>query len=255
MGGLDALPMAGDASPYAALGLKPGADSAAVEQAYKRLIKRYHPDRAGGDAKRAAEITQAYRELRGPGAKDALEFNEMDQASHPRFSRIGGAVAAAGALLILLLASGPVSRLRAVPSLPLGQIPADRTPADVMDQPLAAATIDKSVGEAVRLSRTSDEMALASASRDCHHQLRLEPSLAALDRCAAFDDAVVLLQDRDPLRDQGPFSEIAVTGRQWSAAQALSDDNLAIDGRLDRIRLKVELALAPAPTPATGNEL
>jgi len=91
----------------------------------------------------------------------------------------------------------------------------------------------------------------------CHHQLRLEPSLAALDRCAAFDDAVVLLQDRDPLRDQGPFSEIAVTGRQWSAAQALSDDNLAIDGRLDRIRLKVELALAPAPTPepATGNEL
>src|SRR6185312_17119320 len=138
--------------------------------------------------------------------------NEMDQAAHPRFSRIGGAVAAAGALLILLLASGPVSRLRAVPSLPLGQIPADRTPADVMDQPLAGVTIDKSVGEAVRLSRTSDEMALASASRDCHHQLRLQPSLAALDRCAAFDDAVVLLQDRDPLRDQGPFSEIAVTG-------------------------------------------
>ena len=70
-----------------------------------------------------------------------------------------------------------------------------------------------------------------------------------LDRCAAFDDAVVQLQDRDPLRDQGPFSELAVTGRQWSAASALSDDYLAIDGRLDQIRLRVELALAPQSPP------
>jgi hypothetical protein len=35
-----------------------------------------------------------------------------------------------------------------------------------------------------------------------------------------------------------------------SAASTLSDDSLAIDGRLDRIRLHVELALAPmAPPP------
>jgi hypothetical protein len=244
--------MAGDASAYAALGLEPGADSAAVEQAYKRLIKRYHPDREGGDARRAAEITEAYRELRGTSARDALELNELDPARDPRFSRIGAAMALAGAVLILLLASGPISRLRAVPSLPLGRVAADAGTADLLDQPLAEAAIDRSVGDALRLSRKSDEMALASASRDCHHRLKLEPSLAELDRCAAFDDAVVLLQDRDPLRDQGPFSEIAVTGRQWSAAQALSDDNLAIDGRLDRIRLKVELALAPPPEPANA---
>jgi hypothetical protein len=87
-------------------------------------------------------------------------------------------------------------------------------------------------------------MALASASRDCHHQLRSQPSLIQLDRCAAFDDAVVQLEDRDPLRDQGPFSELAVTGRIWSGATALSDDSVAIDGRLDRIRLRVEQALA-----------
>jgi hypothetical protein len=124
-----------------------------------------------------------------------------------------------------------------------------------MDQPLVGVAINRSVGAAVRLSRTADEMALSGASRDCHRRLRLEPSLAALDGCAAFDDAVVLLQDRDPLRDQGPFSEIAVTGRQWSAAQALSDDNLAIDGRLDRIRLKVELTLAPTiPPPPPRSE-
>ena len=113
-----------------------------------------------------------------------------------------------------------------------------------MDRPLAAGVIDSSVREARHLSVTRDEMALAAASRDCHHKMRAGPSLEQLDRCAAFDDAVVQLQDRDPLRDQGPFSEIAVTSRQMIAASTLSDDSLAIDGRLDRIRLRVELALA-----------
>ena len=47
-------------------------------------------------------------------------------------------------------------------------------------------------------------MALASASRDRHQQLRRDRSLLQLGRCAAFGDAVVQLQDRDPLRDQGP---------------------------------------------------
>ncbi len=242
--------MAGDASAFAALGLEPGADSAAVEKAYKALIKRYHPDREGGDARRAAEITKAYRELSGPAAREALEFNEIDSTPTPSFTWIGAALALTGAVLILVLATGPISRLTAVPRLPLGHVPPAAQASDLMDQPLAGTAIDRSVGEAVRLSRTSDEMALASASRDCHHRLRLAPTLAGLDRCAAFDDAVVLLQDRDPLRDQGPFSEIAVTGRQWSGAQALSDDNLAIDSRLDRIRLKVEMALAPQPEPA-----
>ena len=64
------------------------------------------------------------------------------------------------------------------------------------------------------------------------------------------------LQDRDPLRDQGPFAPLAVTGRQWSAATTLSDDYLAIDGRLDQIRLRVEMELAaqlPPIAPATGD--
>ena len=124
--------------------------------------------------------------------------------------------------------------------------------ADPMDRPLNLAAIDASASSALLLSRTSDEMALASTSRDCHHILRSNPSLLQLDRCAAFDDAVVQLQDRDPLRDQGPFSELAVTGRLWSGATALSDDYVAIDGRLDRIRLRVELALAPAMEPRSN---
>jgi hypothetical protein len=96
---------------------------------------------------------------------------------------------------------------------------------------------------------TRDESTLAEASRDCSRRFRDDPGTAMLDRCAAFDDAVIGLEDRDPLRDEGPFAPLAVTGRQWSAASSLSDDDLAIDGRLDRIRLRVELALAPQMAP------
>ena len=241
--------MPADASAYATLGLKPDADAAAIDRAYRDLIKRYHPDRQGGDPSRAAEINRAYRELKAPAAKDALILNELDAVAESRFTWAGAALATVGAVLIILLAAGPISRQVAVPQLPLGLAANPVRTADLMGQPLAGRAIAASVSEAARLARSSDEMALAGASRDCHHQLRLSPTLEALDRCAAFDDAVVLLQDRDPLRDQGPFSEIAVTGRQWSAAQALSNDNLAIDSRLGRIRLEVELALAPPTEP------
>lgn len=241
--------MAGDGSAYATLGLEPGADSSAIEQAYRKLIKKHHPDRQGGDSRRAAEIIQAYRELRAEkNLKDPLELNEEWALQHGR-SGVWVAVALMLALSValLLLVTGPLSSL----ALPNGQRersihgPASASAPDTMDQPLHLSAIDGAARQALQIARTRDEMALASASRDCHHLLRSRPSLLQLDRCAAFDDAVVQLEDRDPLRDQGPFSELAVTGRIWSAASALSDDSLAIDGRLDRIRLRVEEALAP----------
>jgi hypothetical protein len=246
--------MAGDASAYAALGVEPGADSTTIEQAYKRLIKEHHPDRAGGDARRAAEINRAYRELRAArNLKDPLELNEQWPGA-PGDGR-GWAAAALIVLVavgLLLLLTGPLSRLVASEGVRVaaGRDKALAAGADPMDQPLHVAAIDGAAQHALHLARTADEMALASASRDCHHQLRSDPSLLQLDRCAAFDEAVVQLEDRDPLRDQGPFSELAVTGRIWSGAAALSDDSVAIDGRLDRIRLRVEVALAPAIPPA-----
>jgi len=245
--------MAGDASAYAALGVEPNADSATIEAAYKRLIKEHHPDRRGGDAARAAEIIRAYREIRAErNLKDPLELNE-DWPVQPGGSR-------AWVIMALLLAIGVGLLLITQPSLSNAgnsRLIADRVRGapgvgDPMDQPLHTVAIDGAVRNALQLARSSDEMKLASASRDCHHVLRSDPSLLQLDRCAAFDDAVVQLQNRDPLRDQGPFSELAVTGRLWSGATALSDDYVAIDGRLDRIRLRVELALAPAMQPAAN---
>jgi hypothetical protein len=113
-----------------------------------------------------------------------------------------------------------------------------------MDVPLHGAAIEAGVRDAKHIAATRDEMGLAAESSHCHSRMRSDPDIAQLDRCAAFDDAVIQIQDRDPLRDRGPFSELAVTGRLWSSASTLSSDYLAIDGRLDRIKVQVELALA-----------
>src|SRR5690606_22068747 len=50
--------------PYAVLGVAPNASDAEIEQAYRRLISRHHPDRAGGVEARAREINRAYDRIR-----------------------------------------------------------------------------------------------------------------------------------------------------------------------------------------------
>lgn len=252
--------MAGDASAYAALGLTPGADPAAIDRAYKELIKQYHPDREGGDARRAAEINRAYRELRcSRDVDDELIVQEREPVdASPAGFRWARASALIGVAILLLVlfnkpASQAVKQLRGTTSSTrqIGEVAPRAIGSEIMNQPLDLASVDGGVRDAVQIARSRDEMALASASRDCHHQLRLKPNLAQLDRCAAFDDTVVQLQNRDPLRDRGPFSELAVTGRLRSAATLFSDDYLAIDSRLDRIRSRVERGLArPLQAPA-----
>lgn len=252
--------MTGRASAFATLGLAPGADSAAIEQAYKRLIKQHHPDREGGDATRAAEINRAYRELRGgKAATDPLEFNEDFGARDRRrawpLAVLAGA-AGIGAAVLIIGPSAPLTRTlsAATAPLPVRHGAASRA-ADPINDQLHVGAIDAAVREAVRLFRTKDEMALASASRECQRLFRDHPGTAMLDRCAAFDDAAVGLEDRDPLRDEGPFAPLAVTGRQWSAASALSDDDLGIDSRLDQIRLRVEMMLvSQVPPVAPANQ-
>jgi hypothetical protein len=248
--------MTGRISALAVLGLEPGADSGAVEQAYRRLIKQYHPDREGGDGGRAAEIIRAYRMLRGGRAvTDPLEFNQdlTRPGSRRRWPLAAAfAIAGVGAAVLVVGPSVPFSRslwaMRA--QLPVqSRADADKSMAEPMDEQLHVKAIDAAVSEALRLFATKDEMTLADASRECQVRFREDPGTSMLDRCAAFDDAVVGLEDRDPLRDEGPFAALAVTGRQWSAASALSTDDLEIDSRLGRIRLRVELLLAPQVDP------
>ena len=247
--------MVGDPSDFAALGLEPGADRDAVERAYRRLIKDHHPDREGGDAARASEITRAYRELREQRLHGGLEFNEP---LGPEHSRLGGAWLAtalvlAGGSLALIYSVGVGSPIieRSLAGTARALVPgAAERAAEPMQQPIDKAAVAAAIADARRIARSGDEMALTSESRACHDRFRDAPSLALLDRCAAFDDAVAVLQDRDPMRDRGAFSGLAVTSRQWSAAKGLSGDFIAIDNRLDQIRLQVELALAASAAPA-----
>ncbi|HEX3422895.1 MAG TPA: J domain-containing protein [Sphingomicrobium sp.] len=244
--------MAGRVSAFAVLGLEPGADAAAIEQAYKRLIKQHHPDRQGGDPTRAAEINRAYRELRGGKASnDPLEFNDDLAGGRARARWPIALLAVVAAAAGFVLGTDPGGSLRLSGQSPRAPVRHPAAPAapDPIAGELHVDEIDTAVNEAVRLNRTKDEIALANASRDCERDFRDKPGTRMLDRCAAFDDAVVGLEDRDPLRDGGPFAPLAVTGRQWSAASDLSDDSLAIDSRLDQIRLRVELALVPQVPP------
>jgi hypothetical protein len=251
--------MSGRSSAFVILGLQPGADAAAIEQAYKRLIKEHHPDRAGGDSVRAAEIIHAYRELRGGKAvTDPLEFNEDFDRRKRRAWPLAALLLAAtvGGALFVMGPSVPLTRplWAARAQTPPVHLNAQSAP-EPMNEPLHVQAIVAAVEDAMYLFRTKDEFALANSSRDCQRRFRQAPSTRTLDRCAAFDDAVVGLQDRDPLRDEGPFAALAVTGRQWSEASALSDDDLAIDDRLDSIRLRVDAALAPqvpAEAPASN---
>jgi hypothetical protein len=250
------------------LGLAPGAEWTAVERAYKTLIKTHHPDRAGGNAVRAAEINRAYRELRqerGARIEDHSwlepEISSGQRSGAGRWAGAAVAIAAGAALLVLL--TMPVSGLIDDFRMRAGQLDAlghrraisDAEVADPMTQPLVDAAIRDGIAKAAKLAKSKDEAAMAQASRDCHAQLRAKPSLAQLDRCAAFDDAIIQLQDRDPLRDDGPFGQVSVTARQMSSGGLLSDDYLAVDSRLARVRLQVELALAAKrPLPSLDTE-
>jgi hypothetical protein len=251
--------MGGVRSDLAVLGLEPGADRRAIDDAFKALMKQHHPDRAGGDGARAAEIIRAYRALR-PGAMIAREIQFRDQPGRGgakwRWWVLGLLAVLAAAILAAMAdptpRSGP-AKLGSEVARELGLRPPKEP--GLIEEPLNQAAIDAAADEARAAIGRRDEMELAENSRDCHLAFRNSRDLAEFDRCVAFDIAVVLLQDRDPLRDQGPFRQVAVSRRHWSDAALLSSDSLAIDSRLDRIRLRVELRLAPIEPEPVVNAL
>ena len=68
-------------NPYAALGLTDDATDAEVDQAYRRLISQYHPDRMAGAADRAAPAG------RGPGARDQRGLRPHQDPAQAQLAR------------------------------------------------------------------------------------------------------------------------------------------------------------------------
>lgn len=260
--------MGAPASAYAALGLEPGADRRAIEEAYRRLIKVHHPDRSGGNAERAAELNRAYFELRKeqeptaptsevPAPSRRVRPRRKKRSRSARGRRSSGLapvlVIVLGALLLVERESvvefgtrwlNRFGDLGAPGPGRAGTVEMDST---AIDGPLDEPVIATSIEQAEKLVRRGEEDTVQH-SRACHRRMRAEPGLEQLDRCAAFDNAVVALADQSPIDLGGAFDASAVTARHMTAARLLSSDYLALERRLDRIRALVDRTLTP-PTP------
>lgn len=247
---------------YAVLGLRPGAGRDEIDQAYRRLIKRYHPDYTGGDASRAAEINRAYSDLRArpraafrppPPPPPAPRPRESYSKPKPRW-RVPLLVAAAAAVVGIvatsatMTANDPWEGLLGANGLAVSrERPAERSavPDLSLDEPLATGVIESSVTNAKRLHETNDPLLAAEFSRECLDRLGSNPSVPLFDACAAYDEAIALLSVGNPVFESGPFNPLAVTARQVGAARLLSADDFEAETRLQQIRSRVQMALLP----------
>lgn len=259
--------MSGHNSAYAVLGLRPGAGRAEVDQAYRRLIKRFHPDRMGGDCSRAAEINRAYTQIRRQSGQPVRPRRAVPLPV-PRRSRrrragwlLASALAIAGAVAVAndapRLGSSRPAFADPLDWPGLGSRPTGSGAVSVLadlEQPLETAVIDRAIADALRFHGEGHLEASVEYSRACHNSLREDPSLIWFDSCAAFDEATVTLQGADLFAGSGPFNPASVTARNLGAARLLSHDMLAADSRLHQIRSRVELALLPRLDEAAGRQ-
>ena len=81
--------------PYSVLGVTKGADQAAIRAAYRKLAKKYHPDRNQGD--QAAEdkfkaASSAFEILGDKDKKTKFDRGEIDADGNQRGAFAGGGV-------------------------------------------------------------------------------------------------------------------------------------------------------------------
>ena len=244
---------------YAVLGLRPGAGRAEVDEAYRRLIKRHHPDRMGGDGSRAAEINRAYTILRRSLPAPAQPRRSVPVTMHLPPRRGTGHRRTGWLLVSFIIVAGiagvATQSSRSVPSRTAYDLPlpwtnevrsvAAAAPLTDFDEPLHTGVIDQAIADAVKFHEAGDLDSTLAFSRACHNKLREKPSLTWFDACAAFDEAMVTLNSDNSLAESGPFNGTSVIARQIAAARQLSGDILSADSRLHDIRSRVDLTLLP----------
>lgn len=253
--------MRGD-DAFAVLGLRPGAGRAEIDQAYRRLIKRYHPDYADGDAGRAAELNRAYAILRSytrqvPNGRPPAGmiyprplFPPPARRRRPFFAIAAVFTAALVALAATMVGPAPqwrdLSPPGALAGIVEGRAARPAVAAFSFAEPLATTLIDASVEDALRLYSERDAMVAAKFSRDCLSRLSDNPSIPLFDSCASYDEAIAILATNDSGFESRRFNPSAVTARQVGAARLLSGDYFEAESRLQQIRSRVQMILLPA---------
>lgn len=239
----------------AILGLRRGATRAQVDEAYRRLMKVHHPDRAGGDSNRAAEVNRAYtmlRRHRDAPVRRPPPSVPIRTAPKPRRSPFAGwlIVLGIGASAIVGLVSGDLER-----DSPAGRewVSPDAssrdgvslTPAVNFDTPLNASVIANAISDAEHFDDSGDLSAAIQYSRICHERLRQGPNLIMFDACAAFDESIFVLNADKPGATSGTFDSQAVLAREIGSARIFSGDAFDADSRIHQIRSMVEYSLLP----------
>lgn len=74
--------------PYRILGVNKSSSPQDVKQAFKKLAKKHHPDRPGGDEAEFKRINEAYETLKDPQKKRMYDHGGMDP-SQPNVHRSG----------------------------------------------------------------------------------------------------------------------------------------------------------------------
>ncbi len=103
------------------LGLKPGADAAALSAAFREAARRTHPDREGGDAAAFREVLEAYRFLRRD-RPDPIVFIPVPAPPRQEQVEISARTAIFGGEAMAATADGRRLKLRLKPGLRPGQI-------------------------------------------------------------------------------------------------------------------------------------
>lgn len=78
--------------PYKVLGISPNASDEEVKQAYRKLAKKYHPDRNPGDkeaARKMQEINAAYEQIKNP-EKAQQQASSSGYGAHTSYGGYGG---------------------------------------------------------------------------------------------------------------------------------------------------------------------
>lgn len=223
---------------YAALGLRPGADTARIKAAYRLLVKQFHPDVSAASARaeqRIRAINDAYQVLIDPPAR--AEYDREIRRRHAEAgARFWRSFAAGVIAFVLTLGSG-------VLVAPLIVTPPKREVSEQTPPPRLAIPDVQPEGEVRQTKLASAEL----------------PAETPAERAApAISGETVQFVPRDALQPIGPGDILAqqeLAAEQGARASAMLQDAPAAEPRLaDAAAGRVESAAPAAPERAIHPE-